>query len=333
LILFNSKLKLDNRGAISKSLGIILFLLCIFAVFGSLHSGKSSAESNTADPVYAIKSGLNDECLDVHDSGHTPGAVVDDYSCNSTNAQSWNVDIINIKNNNMCLSVNNDSTSKGAAVLLENCTQAPGQVWLDDNGSLFNPNSQLCISEPSLKDPLIMGSCDANQNAQWSSPGLTLKCDNISEEGPKVACYADKEWELWKTDSNSHEALLNTYTDGAPYEEWCADFVSYVYKEAGYPFTKGETNGWDQNIAGYVQYMGFNQHSLSIYAPSSGDVGYFDYAGGHVEIVVSGGTHPTFIYGNSGKVDPTTGNGEMEANTIIKDGSLGNLTYYLSPQS
>jgi len=78
--------------------------------------------------------------------------------------------------------------------------------------------------------------------------------------------------------------------------------------------------------------MGFTQHYANTgYIPKTGDVAYFNYNGGHVEIVVSGGSKPTFVYGNSATIDPTTGNGEMEANTETSDGSLGQLVYYLSP--
>ena len=77
--------------------------------------------------------------------------------------------------------------------------------------------------------------------------------------------------------------------------------------------------------------MGFSYHNASSYTPRPGDVAYFDYSGGHVEIVVSGGPTPTFVYGDSANIDSSTGNGEMEANTIISDGSMGQVLYYLSP--
>ena len=163
----------------------------------------------------------------------------------------------------------------------------------------------------------------------WTSD-ISPSCNNLSQ-GDKVACTAVQEWTRWQSGTPSHETLLNTYTDGAPYEEWCADFVSYIYKEAGYPFTGGETNGWDENIASNIQYQGFTLHQSPGYTPQPGDVAYFDYSGGHVEIVVSGGSKPTFVYGNSATIDPTTGNGEMEANTITSKGSEGQVVYYLSP--
>jgi len=64
-----------------------------------------------------------------------------------------------------------------------------------------------------------------------------------------VACYAAKEWAAWQAPGSNHNALLNVYADGNGYEEWCADFISYVYKEAGYPFSGGERDGWDEYLA------------------------------------------------------------------------------------
>jgi cell wall-associated NlpC family hydrolase len=125
--------------------------------------------------------------------------------------------------------------------------------------------------------------------------------------------------------------LLNDYTEGNINEEWCADFVSYIYREAGYPFTDGERNNWDQYTAGDVQYMGFTLHPAGSYMPEPGDVAYFDYPGGHVEIVVSGGKHPTFIYGDAGTIDPATHNGDMTENSFTNDGAAGQVVYYLSP--
>ena len=148
-----------------------------------------------------------------------------------------------------------------------------------------------------------------------------------------IACNAVKEFTAWQSSGSNHESLLTTYTDGTPSEEWCADFISYVYKEAGYPFTNGSADGWDENSAGNVQYMGFTMHQAGNgYVPETGDVAYFDYPGGHVEIVVSGGTTPTYVYGDSAEIDPTTGNGQMKSNTIQSDNN-GQVMYYLTPNS
>lgn len=309
-----------------KTTAFILFGMFVFAIFGSVKAGTTHAYSvNNA----SIKSGLSGNCLDVANNNSTPGAVVDNSPCDGSDAQDWAVSTITIKHSSLCLSVAGSSESAGAKVDLEKCNSAPGQVWLADSGSLYNPNAQLCLVDPgsAVSTQLVLGNCSAQPKAQWSSPMLTLDCSTLSGKGARVACYAESDWEAWQT-SNNHESLLNAYTDESPYEEWCADFVSYVYKQAGYPF-KAAFDGWDENNANNVQNYGFSVNDTS-YKPKPGDVGYFNYNGGHVEIVISGGSNPTFIYGNSATIDPTTGNGEMEANTILQDGSLGNITNYYS---
>jgi hypothetical protein len=319
----------DHRGIAHPGLSLIVLSILIFAVIGGLHSKSNHVSGDILD----IKSGISGQCLDDHDSSTKPDSEVDDHSCNDTVAQAWSFSGVSIKNGNLCLSVDSNSHTAGAAVLLDSCTSDPGQVWLSDNGKLYNPNSQLCLSEPDSSGgkQVVVAGCNNSPTEAWTTPDAALNCSSISLKGQRIACYAEKEWETWQTGTPSHESLLNTYTDGAAYEEWCADFVSYVYKQAGYPFTGGEADGWDESNANLVQNMGFTMHSATNYTPQPGDVAFFNYTGGHVEIVISGGKHPSFIYGNSARVDPTTGNGEMESNSIIRDGSLGNLTYYLSP--
>lgn len=300
-------------------------------------SSKGHADSNAA----VIKSDTSN-CLDVYLDSVKPSSVVDSWQCNNSTAQDWSVtrDTI-VHDKTLCLSVPGDSQLP-SKVVLDTCTNAPGQIWIRDGNGFINPNSTLCLTEPNNKsgDQLQTEPC-GNMTAQndqaWatypkgSSAVWTQATPCTGSKGEQIACQAEKTWISWTSPGANHEALLNNYTDGAPYEEWCADFVSYVYKQAGYPFTGGETNGWDENIAGNIQNMGFTMHDPSNYTPKPGDVAFFSYSGGHVEIVVSGGKTPTFIYGNSDTIDPTTGNGQMETNTKLSDGSLGQLVYYLSP--
>jgi hypothetical protein len=312
-------------------MAFMLFAVFVFALIGSFKSVTTHAYAVSPS---SIKSGVNGNCLDVAQDNDKSGAVVDNYSCNGSDAQDWSVDTVSIKHDGLCLNVASDSQKAGAKVNLSSCdADSPGQVWLADHGGIYNPNAKLCLIDPNsvTSAQLELGTCSNAADEQWSSSMLTLDCSNVSGEGAKVACYAESDWETWQSGSISHTALLNTYTDNAPYEEWCADFVSYVYKQAGYPFT-GAYAGWDENNANNVVNYGFTQNA-SNYVPSPGDVGFFSYTGGHVEIVIAGGAHPTFIYGNSATIDPTTGNGQMEANTILQDGNRGSLLYYLSPSS
>jgi hypothetical protein len=316
--------------------GKILFGFIIVVAIAAIATHVKPGNASAATSV--IRSDLSNYCLDVHDSGTANGTRVDNYSCNNTQAQSWTISYDRIQHGtDMCLSVQNDSKVAGSTIIINQCSDDPGQVWLRNPNGFENPNSGLCLALPTSKgaEPVTVATCALPSTVaeKWTpSPQATQSsaCTQLSK-GETIACNAAREWNTWQSEPTSHEALLNTYTDGAPYEEWCADFVSYVYKESGFPFTQGEANGWDESDANNVQNMGFTMHSPSNYTPRPGDVAYFHYSGGHVEIVVSGGKHPTFVYGNSGTIDPTTGNGEMEANTKLSDGTLGNLVYYLSP--
>jgi hypothetical protein len=306
---------------------VLILCVCGFLTFRSVTSHAAGVSAT-------IKSGVAGYCLDDHDDLTTSNAEVDGWGCNGSDAQDWIISFDTLRHgSDQCLSVKDDGTSVGDSVILSSCQQAPGQIWLRDQSGFENPNSSLCLSMPNAQTnkQLVIASCSylSQPYEMWTSI-VTPSCNGL-EQGDKVACTAVKEWTAWQSGTPSHETLLNSYTDGAPYEEWCADFVSYIYKEAGYSFTGGETNGWDENIASNIQYQGFTMHQAPGYSPQPGDVGYFDYAGGHVEIVISGGPRPTFIYGNSATIDPTTGNGQMEANTITSKGSEGQVVYYLSP--
>jgi len=329
-------IKPKNR--FKKFVFLIVFGIGLIAiVFLSLQYHFNHRYNNSPN----IKLGSSGLCLDDYQNKLSNSALVEAWKCNDSKAQIWSVQGINIvHNNNYCLGVLNNLQSRGTKVVLSPCNGSEGQIWLRDQGGYQNPNSTLCLSASPANpnQSVYISSCSdlSNSYETWlpvaSANSTKFIAPNCSgSEGQLVACYAEKEWTAWQSGNISHETLLNTYTDGTPNEEWCADFVSYIYKEAGFPFTQGSANGWDENNANYVQYMGFTLHMAgSGYVPKPGDVGFFSYSDGHVEIVISGGQHPTFIYGDSATIDPTTGNGQMKANTIIGD-SGGQLVYYLSP--
>lgn len=304
----------------------LIMLVCLITVLrGTSHA---SAEGNI------IKSGWSGYCLDVY-KNHTnlPENRVDIWPCNNTQAQDWELNMTQIKHEgDYCL-----QAESAKQVDLVKCSDDASQVWLRNNTGYLNPSLGLCLSAASAGQgqSLQMSSCNklTNESQSWVSSlnYLTYKCSGTQAQ--IVACNAAKEWNNWVSNPNDHVAYLNKYTGSASYEEWCADFISYIYKESGYPFHNGNYNGWDENIADQIQNQGFTYHLAAGYTPKAGDVAYFNYNGGHVEIVVSGGSKPTFIYGNSSTIDPSTGNGQMATNTITIDGALGQVIYYLSPNS
>lgn len=315
----------NHRGL--KLAGLVLvFGLMVGALGHHSVSGKGVAYAA------AIRLGTTNRCLDVYHGAQAAGAPVDVADCNGTPAQRWTTTATAIHHGTaLCL-----AATATAAPTLQNCSGAADQVWLRQQAAFYNPASDKCLATgPKGAGHLTLATCTRSATGQqnWSlgSASRPPACGG-GDESARLACAAASEWAAWTAAGSDHEALLAKYTDGTPYEAWCADFISYLYKQAGHPFTAGSADGWDQNDANQIQNMGFIRHDAgSGYVPRTGDVAFFSYPGGHVELVISGGPTPTFLYGDSATIDPATGNGQMKANTITQAGEEGRLLYYLSP--
>ncbi len=82
---------------------------------------------------------------------------------------------------------------------------------------------------------------------------------------------------------------VNKYTDNT-LEYWCADFVSWVYKQSGSPFTGGASGGWRiasvEGVQAYMEEKGvFYKNVSGTPDPRPGDV-YVINNGEHIGIVV-----------------------------------------------
>lgn len=82
-----------------------------------------------------------------------------------------------------------------------------------------------------------------------------------------------------------------TYTTGN-WEPWCADFVSYVYKEAGYPFSNPNSGSWRipgiYTLRDYFVATG-RWRAFDSYVPEPGDIVIYDGGvfGGHTNLVIA----------------------------------------------
>lgn len=129
----------------------------------------------------------------------------------------------------------------------------------------------------------------ANQNGTTSQPRCVPYHENSLHNGK------------YFTDSSN----CTKYSAGVC-EEWCADFVSWVYKKAGEAFFGGEDegihDGWrishTSNIKAYLQKHGSYQASSPSHPPSKGDIFYTSAHGGHVGIVT--GSNSSYVYTVSG---------------------------------
>ena len=298
---------------------------------------------HSAAAIPEIKSGFAGMCLDDFHNSAAANAKVDIWQCNGTPAQAWLFKNDNLIHNRAdCLTITGTNPKANTPLAANSCNGGANQVWVSAIGGFENPSSALCaaVGNPANGSPLVAASCNRLttktelwQPATWKAHDTTpatISCQT-GGIGQRVACNAAKQWIAWQANPANHANLLNLYSDGNGYEEWCADFVSYIYKVSGDPFTNGERNGWDEYLAYDVANENFTYHSAANYTPQTGDVAFFNYNGGHVEIVAIGGAKPVFIYGDSGTIDPATGNGTMAENTITNDGAAGQVQYYLSP--
>jgi len=192
----------------------------------------------------------------------------------------------------------------------------------------------------------------ADCNSKDISPGLSTTRDSI-------VCIAENQLALWESQPGypypayAAKGFLD-YSQGL-YEEWCADFVSWVYNQAGVPFSGG-LNGWGLAGVSEVESEGLHNPNFewhaegSGYIPQPGDIAVH-YVGAvqHVNIFISNsGGVSTYIGGDQGK--PPDGvygapNGEVttiepsppsQSNVSIQQGPgywSDDIIGYVSPKS
>lgn len=127
-----------------------------------------------------------------------------------------------------------------------------------------------------------------------------------------------------------YDENVDKYTTGID-EAWCADFVSWVFKQAGIPFSGGASGGWRYPAVLGLQAMfrntaGYEFFDVGTKPPMPGDVAFYIGAqtpdGGstrHTNIVISvqGGTMTT-IGGNEGdKVTKSTKDIQLGSESLV----------------
>jgi hypothetical protein len=133
-----------------------------------------------------------------------------------------------------------------------------------------------------------------------SGGGSASSCDTSSAAGSKIVAIALAE--VGTNEGGTDNAGPSCKYQGSacpPGEMWCADFASWVYKQAGVPFTEGADGGWRQaSSCGLKDWfkkneIWFNNPGKPMpqddpKAPQPGDVViYCNGSEGHTQIVVS----------------------------------------------
>lgn len=205
----------------------------------------------------------------------------------------------------------------------------------------------------------IVSKYGAASSGSQSTCGVT--CDpsgnttagNLSQVRQQVVCIARGELtSVWTPLPSVPRIQYTKYTDGwmcnggaaptgnscgdAGNELWCADFASWVYKQANYPFSGGVSGGWRLPAVGQIESLGkvdqnFHWHDAAGYTPIPGDLAIHSY--GHVNIVTNvtsgqiqliGGDQGSGPYGG-----PTSASvvSQVNMNSSTDDSTVG----YVSP--
>lgn len=178
------------------------------------------------------------------------------------------------------------------------------------------------------------GSCGGNSTVNCQSPNNSTA--GLSPIRQSVVCLAQQELALWQSGQMEPGTGPNGYYKYSQNrtENWCGDFVSWLYIQAGDPLI--DSNGGYvpavQNIMDYAKdgtAKNFTWHPAGSYTPLPGDLIIHKTGASHVNMVVGvsgntmtyiGGNQKTWYF-NTSSVSQGTYNGF----------SGGDITGYVSP--
>jgi hypothetical protein len=164
---------------------------------------------------------------------------------------------------------------------------------------------------------------------------------NLSQTRQNVVCLAQQELKTWKQPSTKPNELCKRYGADkgaqAPWcEEWCADFVSWIFDQAKYPL-KPDPN-WRIPAVASIHAIGtknnkFHYHSEASYTPKPGDIVIHENGSSHTNIVVSvSGTTVIQIGGDQGHGPYGGPNSASVVSVDVNHGFLsGSISGYVSP--
>lgn len=191
---------------------------------------------------------------------------------------------------------------------------------------------------------LIIPGCGQSASVDCSLPNTATT--GLSQIRQTVVCLAQGELALWKSQPDylsKYPAFIYAqtgflkYSNGA-YEEWCADFVSWIYKQAGYSFDFN--SNWQVGYVPNIQQMGKNNNKFHLhivgdgYSPRPGDLAIYDV--GHVNMLVAvNGSATTYIGGDQtgvGQPEHTYGTQKPPSGSVVSAiNGNGGITAYVSP--
>ena len=182
-----------------------------------------------------------------------------------------------------------------------------------------------------------------------SCPSSGISADSSLRQ--RIVCIAQQQLALWTPPpaafSDRRIQLQNLYTDNHIDQSWCANFTSWVYKEAGYPVEGTVNKGWREAWVPTLVVLAkdnnrLHWHPQGTYSPRPGDLTVWDTGNaetqfGHVSIFIGNkGSKGIWIGGNQDGNGGGTGGGGGAGTTSLVDqwilGLSGNgIDGYISP--
>jgi endonuclease/exonuclease/phosphatase family metal-dependent hydrolase len=154
-----------------------------------------------------------------------------------------------------------------------------------------------------------------------------------------VVCLAKAELARWKSGEMKPGHDYFKYSEGDD-QMWCADFASWIYKQAGYPIGPSSSNWRVESVLG-VKEVGeagkkFHYHAAGSYTPKPGDIVIHLSGQSHVNVVTSVNTSTSSLTMIGGNQSPVTEAGypngsSVSEYTVSAFSVVDGITGYVSP--
>jgi len=179
--------------------------------------------------------------------------------------------------------------------------------------------------------------CNSVGAVDCSNP--STETEGLSVVRQNAVCVALAENAKWESGSKGPGGDFFEYTQGRD-EEWCADFVSWVFNKAGYPLSSTAKDGnvpAVDTIAGGPSHTNMlptlEYHSAGGYTPVPGDIAIYQSGQSHVNLVTSVNKNEknmTVVGGNQGGISV---NSQSKVTSYTRSYEAGDgLTGFASPK-
>jgi len=208
-------------------------------------------------------------------------------------------------------------------------SNGPISTWLQDRGG---GNYQPATADQHGAFVVFASIAGMSINgSSCTSSGVNCNANatqNLSPTRQSVVCIAQAELAKWTSGTLKPGDDYKIYSQGAA-ENWCADFATWVFNQAGYPLKDG--SAWRVSAVDTIKAIGeenqkFHWRAKSGYIPKPGDMavhndGKTNY---HLNIVVGvSGNQVTLIGGNQGSNDL---NKSLVSRGSMQDDIIGYVT-------